>query len=160
MKLLLRLFPLRILLLISAVLLLILNVFSFYRLFNNEFSFVKFDNYIFPTLTILHFIYIYLLLKKSINAEKVDIGLRNIEYSLYFIYMVYIFKFGESIYRITAYTEFKNEIIPETFFPVGITLIALYLILLLFTFLTFIYRKKEIGRYNFDELHDTMDSWK
>lgn len=159
MKLLLRLFPLRVLLLISAVLLLILNVFSFYGLFNNKFSFLKFDNYIFPALTIFHFIYIYVLLKKSWNSEKVDISLRNIEYSLYFVYMVYIFKFGESIFRFMAYTEFKDAIIPETFFPIGIALMALYLLLLLLTLLTFFYRKKEIGTYNFDELHDTMDSW-
>ncbi|MDP5231866.1 MAG: hypothetical protein NWQ38_15840 [Cellulophaga sp.] len=160
MTLFLRLFPLRILLLLSAVLLLILNVFSFYGLFVDEFSFSKFDNYIFPFLTIIHFIYLYTLWKKNKNSETPDVFLRNIEYALYFIYMIYIFKFAEYVFRFWKFTDFKNEIVPENFIPIGTFLITMHCLLLIITPLTFIVRKRIIGKYNFDELHDTMDSWK
>jgi uncharacterized membrane protein len=146
--------------LVSAVLLLILNVFSFYSLFADQFSFSKYDNYIFPFLTIVHFIYLYTLWKKTKASETADVFLRNIEYMLYFIYMVYLFKFGESIFRIMAYNDFKDEIIPENFIPIGILLMALHFLILVVTPLTFLYRKNTIGEYNFDELHDDIQSWK
>lgn len=160
MHLLLRLFPLRILLLSSAVLLLILNVFSFYSLFVNKFSFSKFDNYIFPCLTIVHFVYLYTLWTKNKTATTASIFVRNIEYTLYFIYMIYIFKFSESIYRLSAYTEFDKEIIPKPFIPIGIILVLLHFLLLLLTLLSFSYRRNKIGKFNFDELHEPMETWK
>lgn len=108
----------------------------------------------------MHFIYLYTLWKKTKVLETADVFLRNIEYMLYFIYMVYLFKFGESIFRIMAYNDFKDEIIPENFIPIGILLMALHFLILVVTPLTFLYRKNTIGEYNFDELHDDIQSWK
>tara|TARA_R110002051_G_scaffold130577_2_gene204438 strand:- start:46688 stop:47137 length:450 start_codon:yes stop_codon:yes gene_type:complete len=148
------------LLLISAVLLLVLNVFSFYSLFVNTFSFSKIQNYIFPFLTSVHFLYLYLLWRKNKNSESSDVSLRNIEYILYFMYMIYIFKFAEYVYRFLKFTDYTDEIMPENFIWMGTFLIIMHCLLLLVTPLTFISRKKIIGKYNFDELHDHLDSWK
>lgn len=155
-----RLFPLRVLLLLSAVLLLTLNVFSFYGIYTHRFYFLKFDNYIFPILTILHYLYLYAIWEKRKEHQIPDIKMRNIEYTLYFIYMIYIFKFAESIYRLTTYSDFEIDLIPETFFPIGLILAFLYLFLLIITILTFNYRRKVIGAYDFEDLSDTIDDWK
>jgi hypothetical protein len=57
-----------------------------------------------------------------------------------------------------AYNNFKNEIIQENFIPIGILLMALHFFILVVALLTFFYRKNTIGVYNFDELHDDMQS--
>ena len=144
---------------LSVILLLTLNVFSFYGLYTNKFYFLKFDNYIFPLLTIVHFIYLYAIWFKAKEHEPPDVQMRNIEYVIYFIYMVYIFKFIESIYKLTTYRDFENDFMPETFIPVGIILVLAHFLLLTVTLLTIIYRKEYIGSYDFEELHDNTDSW-
>tara|TARA_R110000796_G_scaffold88850_6_gene192028 strand:+ start:100715 stop:101194 length:480 start_codon:yes stop_codon:yes gene_type:complete len=159
MQMIFRLFPLRPLMILSVILLLTLNVFSFYGLYTNKFYFLKFDNYIFPLLTIVHFIYLYAIWFKAKEHEPPDVQMRNIEYVIYFIYMVYIFKFIESIYKLTTYSDFENDFMPETFIPVGIILVLAHFLLLTVTLLTIIYRKEYIGSYDFEELHDNTDSW-
>jgi len=72
--------------------------------------------------------------------------------------MVYLFKFGESIFRFMAYNDFKNEIIPENFIPIGILLMALHFFILVVALLTFLYRKNTFWEYNFDELSYDMQS--
>tara|TARA_R110002051_G_scaffold150662_3_gene223257 strand:- start:19030 stop:19470 length:441 start_codon:yes stop_codon:yes gene_type:complete len=144
---------------LSVLLLLTLNVFSFYGLYTNKFYFLKFDNYIFPILTIVHFIYLYAIWFKAKEHEPPDIQMRNIEYVIYFIYMVYIFKFLESIYKLTTYSDFENDFMPETFIPIGIFLVLIHFLLLIVTLLTIIYRKEYIGSYDFEELNDNSDSW-
>ena len=159
MQMIFRLFPLRPLMILSVLLLLTLNVFSFYGLYTNKFYFLKFDNYIFPILTIVHFIYLYAIWFKAKEHEPPDIQMRNIEYVIYFIYMVYIFKFLESIYKLTTYSDFENDFMPETFIPIGIFLVLIHFLLLIVTLLTIIYRKEYIGSYDFEELNDNSDSW-
>jgi len=159
MHILFRVFPLRLLLLLSVVLLLTLNVFSFYGLYTNKFYFLKFDNYIFPLLTIVHFVYLSAIWSKVKENSIPDIPMRNMEYALYFIYMVYIFKFLESIYKLTTYRDFENDIIPDTFIPIGIALAVFHFLLLTVTLLTIIYRKERIGSYHFEDLHDHTDHW-
>lgn len=155
-----RLFPLRVLLLLSVVLLLTLNVFSFYGIYTHKFYFLKFDNYIFPILSIVHFTYLYTLWSKRKQHQTPDIFMRNVEYILYFIYMIYVFKFIESIYRLTTYNDFEIGLIPETFFPIGLILVFLYLFLLTITIITFNYRSKVIGAFDFEDLNDHIDNWK
>ena len=97
--------------------------------------------------------------KRKLKHEP-DINMRNTEYTLYFIYMIYVFKFLESIYRLSTYNDFANDLIPETFFPMGFILVFLYLILLIITLLTFKYRKSKIGSFDFDDLNDNLDAWR
>lgn len=145
--------------LLSVLLLLSLNVFSFYGLYTNKFYFLKFDNYIFPLLTIAHFIYLNAIWSKTRDHKPADVAMRNIEYILYFIFLVYVFKFIESIYKLTTYSDFEIHFLPETFIPIGITLVFIHFSLLLVTLLTFNYRKQEIGAYSFEDFHDNIEPW-
>lgn len=85
--------------------------------------------------------------------------MKNVEYILYFIYLVYIFKFIESIYKLATYTDFEDHFIPETFIPMGTIMIILYFILLVITVITFFFRLKKISSYNFDDLNNHSDHW-
>jgi FlaA1/EpsC-like NDP-sugar epimerase len=152
-----RLFPPRVLVLLSTILLLILNVFSFYGLYTNKFYFLKFDNYIFPILSIVHFTYLYFILVKLITKKVADPQLRNVEYVLYFIFSVYVFKFFESIYRLSTINDFDHIEMPDTFLPIGLLIIVLNFLLLIQTLLTFYYRKVFIGSFKLEEMDNNSN---
>ncbi|WP_216785683.1 hypothetical protein [Cellulophaga sp. HaHaR_3_176] len=159
MQTILRLFPLRVILITSIFLLLTLDVLSFYGIYTNTFYFLKFDNYIFPVLSIVHFIYLYSIWFKIKVNEPGDLQMKNVEYILYFIYLIYIFKFIESIYKLATYTDFEDHFIPETFIPIGVTLVVLYFLLLVITVITFFFRLNKISSYNFDDINNHSDHW-
>ncbi|QXP53322.1 hypothetical protein H0I25_09935 [Cellulophaga sp. HaHa_2_95] len=152
MHFLIRLFPPRVLVLLSTLLLLILDVFSFYGIYTNKFYFLKFDNYIFPILSIVHFTYLYFILVKLITKKAADPQLRNVEYVLYFIFSIYVFKFFESIYRLSTINNFEEIELHENFLPMGLLIMALNFSLLTLTLLAFQYRKIIIGSFKFEEL--------
>ncbi|WP_245987158.1 hypothetical protein [Maribacter vaceletii] len=85
--------------------------------------------------------------------------MRNIEYALYVVFIVYLFKLFDTLYIISTYTEFENHQIPATFFPMGSLITVLYLLLIGLTIVTFMYRKKYVGPYNVDILNEQIDSW-
>ena len=144
---------------ITIVTLLILNVFSFYGLYTNKFYVFKIDNYIFPILSIVHFVFLYVLWFKIKEDELSDPPMRTLEYILYVISLVYVFKLVETILIILSYTEFENHLIPETFLPMGIVILFLYTMLLLVTFLAISYRKQLVGTYLFDDMNQHVDNW-
>ncbi|MBU2996221.1 hypothetical protein KO500_07235 [Cellulophaga baltica] len=159
MKFIRKLFSFKRLLITSIILLLVLNVFSFYGLYTHKFYLLEYDNYIFPILSIVHFVYLYALWFKTNENEPPDLPMRNTEYTLYFVFLIYVFKFLESIYILSTYDDFKNHYIPDTFLPIGISLVVLYFFLLLITLVAFYYRKEKIGGFNFEDYND-IDSWK
>ena len=144
---------------ITIVTLLLLNVFSFYGLYTNKFYVFKIDNYIFPILSIVHFVFLYVLWFKIKEDELSDPPMRTLEYILYVISLVYVFKLVETILIILSYTEFENHLIPETFLPMGIVILFLYTMLLLVTFLAISYRKQLVGTYLFDDMNQHVDNW-
>ena len=144
---------------ITIVTLLILNVFSFYGLYTNKFYVFKIDNYIFPILSIIHFVFLYVLWFKIKEDELSDPPMRTLEYILYFIILVYVFKLVETVLIILSYNEFENHLIPETFLPMGICILFLYTLLLLVTFLAISYRKQLVGTYLFDDMNQHVDNW-
>jgi len=85
--------------------------------------------------------------------------MRTLEYILYVISLVYVFKLVETILIILSYTEFENHLIPETFLPMGIVILFLYTMLLLVTFLAISYRKQLVGTYLFDDMNQHVDNW-
>lgn len=85
--------------------------------------------------------------------------MRNIEYILYGTFLVYVFKTSETLYTLTTYGDFTNYVIPGTFLPVGITIFAIYLVLLVLTLLVIHYRKELVGEYKFDDMNRHIDSW-
>ncbi len=141
----------KVLLRLSVIILVALLFLNFYNLYTNKFYFFKIDNYIFPILTIAHFVYLYVISFKIREDEHPDPTMRNLEYSLYAIFLVYSYKLSSIIGILSSKADFINYEIPTTFTPVGIVMIALFVFLLILTVLTFIYRKEKIGAYVFEE---------
>ena len=159
MKFITQLLPWKRNLLVSIGVLVLLIIFSFYGLYTNKFYFFKFDNYIFPFLTIVHFTFLYVLWFKIKEGEIADPQMRNLEYALYVIFFVYVFKVFDTLFLLTTYTEYENHVIPGTFMPMGITMFVLHLLLLGLTLLAFKYRKDKVGGYDFDDMNKHIDTW-
>ena len=143
---------------LSIGILTVLFVLSFYGLYTNKFYFFKFENYIIPILSFVHFGFLYVLNFKINEREVADLPMRNLEYGLYVILLVYVFKLIDTLFILLGMEDFENHVIPDTFMPMGIFIFSLYLLLILLTLLTFQYRKNLVGSYNFDEINQ-IDSW-
>lgn len=147
-------------LILSVGVLALLNIFSFYGLYTNKFYFFKIDNYIFPLLSIVHFVFLYVLWFKIKEDELSDPPMRTLEYILYIISLVYVYKLVETIIILLSYNDFDNHLIPSTFLPLGYFILILYSLLLLVTYLAIDYRKKIVGTYLFDDMNQHVDHWK
>ncbi len=158
MKSILRILTLKKSFILSISVLALLIVFNFYGLYTNKFYFFKPDNYIFPILTLVHFTFLYVLWFKIKEDETTDPQMRNIEYILYGIFLVYVYKAIESFYVLTTYLDYENHVIPATFLPAGIFIAVLYLMLIGLTLLAIKYRKERVGEYKFDDMNH-IDSW-
>tara|TARA_R110002020_G_scaffold21009_3_gene71270 strand:- start:27795 stop:28274 length:480 start_codon:yes stop_codon:yes gene_type:complete len=159
MNLLFRLFPWKRVLYVSLTILSMVIVLNFYGLYTNKFYFFKYDNYIVPLLTLIHFTYLYVLDFKIREKELPDPQMRNLEYVLYVILFIYLFKIFDTLYIISSYDEYDSHLLPTTFIPVGVLIVALYLFLLLMAFISFKLRVKEVGKYNFVDYNSNIDSW-
>ena len=158
MKLILQFFTLRRSFIFSACILAILVLFNFYGPYTNKFYFFKIGNYLLPLLTLVHFTYIYVLWFKIKEEEMTDLPMRNLEYMLYVVVVIYLYKAFESIYILSTYGDYNNHILPSVFLPIGILILVLYLLLIGLTLLLFKYRKERVGAYDFDDM-DHIDSW-
>jgi len=158
MKPILKIFTLKRSFILTAIILVILIVFNFYGPYTSKFYFFKLSNYIFPILTIGHFVFLYVLWFKIKEDEMTDPQMRNLEYILYIIFFVYVYKMLESLYVLTTYGEYSNHVIPSAFLPLGILIFILYVALVGLTLLTIKYRKDRVGEYKFDEMNH-IDSW-
>ena len=143
----------------SLVVLLVLIALNFYGVYTNKFYFLKPDNYIFPILSLVHFLYLYVVWFKISEEELPDPKMRNIEYVLYAIMIVYIFKIYDSIMLLNSVTEYGEHVIPANFKPVAIVTLVLYSILPILTIYTFWLRKKYVGIYNFENYNDNLNIW-
>lgn len=144
---------------LSISVILVLIVLNFYGLYTNKFYFFKVDNYIFPLLSIVHFSFLQTLHLRIRTKQFSDLQLRNLEYSMYAILMVYIFKALDTAYILASYWEYEANIIPETFVPVGIGILTLQIGLVILTMRAFALRRHFVGKYNFDHINDKLDSW-
>lgn len=154
-----RLFSWKNSLILSLIVLVLLNIFSFYGLYTNKFYFFKFDNYIFPLLTLVHFTFLYAMWFKIQEGEIADPQMRNLEFTLYIIFLIYIYRLINTTFIVLSYSDFESQILPATFLPLGILIIFLHLLLLLLTLVVFKHRKDKIGSYKFNRINDDIDSW-
>jgi hypothetical protein len=157
MKMILRMFTWKRSLLLSIIVLLLLIVFSFYGLYTNKFYLFKYDNYIFPFLTIIHFTFLYAMRFKIRENEVADPQMRNLEFALYIIFFIYIFRLFDAISILLTYNDFESHVIPKTFLPIGILVVLLYILLLVLTLVTFKHRIDLVGPYRFDDINDHID---
>ncbi|MDC6351552.1 hypothetical protein PP178_08290 [Zeaxanthinibacter sp. PT1] len=146
-------------LILSIGVLALLIILNFYGLYSNRFYFLKLDNYIFPLLSLLHFTFLYVFWFKIKEQEFPDPRMRNLEYSLYVIFVIYVFNTLETGKILLSHHEYSQHLIPPTFFPVGGVIIALQCLLLLLTLVTFGHRKRMIGDYKTDYLDDHLEPW-
>ncbi len=143
----------------TLVVLTILVVLNFYGLYTNKFYFTKPDNYIFPLLSLVHFLYLYVIWFKITEDELPDPKMRNLEYALYAVMVVYLFKIYDSSIIIGSISEYQEHVIPSTFLPIGVTILVLYCLLFLLSLLSFWHRKRHIGVYNFENFNDNLNMW-
>jgi len=78
---------------------------------------------------------------------------RNLEYIMYAIFLVYLFKIAETAYILLSYFDFSDLVLPPTFLPAGLFILSLQFFLLILTFATFKHRRERIGPYRFDRVH-------
>ncbi|MFT6994843.1 MAG: hypothetical protein ACJA1P_001582 [Maribacter sp.] len=146
-------------LLLSVFVLLFIDIFSFYGLYTNKFYLFKIDNFIVPVLSIVHFVFLYVLWFKIREKELSNPPMRNLEYSLYIIGIVYAYKFFDTLIILLSYTEYENYLMPDTFIPLGLVILFLYFLLLLLTVITIAKRKQLVGTYHFDDMNQHVDNW-
>ncbi len=133
---------------ISLILIFFLDILSFYGIYSNKFYFFKIDNYIFPILTIIHILYMYRVRLKIKLRKRTDLQTQNLEYAMYFVFLIYLYKFFETIYTLFSFNTIDNSLIPKTFLPIGFLILILYLLLIISTLLLFELRKQLIGSIN------------
>ena len=144
---------------IILITLLALVVLNFYGIYTNKFYFFKPDNYIFPLLSIVHYVYLYVVWFKITEHEPPDPKMRNLEYAMYAVVVVYLYKIYESILVLTSFSEYAEHVIPASFVPVAISTIALYSLLALLTLFSFWQRKRYVGAYNFEDYNNNLNIW-
>jgi|SRR5690606_5843090 len=143
----------------SAVLLILLTGMNFYGIYTNKFYFLEPDNYIIPALSVVHFLYLYVVWFKITEDELPDPKMRNLEYGLYALVAVYIFKIYDSARILGSVSQFGDHVIPPTFKPVGIVTLVSYSLLVLLTIYSFWLRKKHVGAYNFENFNRKLNIW-
>lgn len=144
---------------LTIVVLLALIVLSFYGMYGNAFFFNKAENYIFPLLTLTHFLYLYVLWFKISEKEYPDVIMKNIEYILYGIVLVYGYEIFSTFSILSTHNEFQDHVIPHTFIPMGILIITLQTVLVCLSIWSFAIRKIRVGKYDFDYLNNHLDAW-
>lgn len=153
MKHLLKLLPWKKCFYISVMILPIVLITSFYGLYTNKFYFLKLDNYLFSLLLVVHFIF----LNSLWRADKENTPrshLRNLEFAMYPILLVYLFKTAETLYIMLTYFDYSEQVFPQTFIPMGVTILMLQAFLILLTLITFQHRRIRIGSYTFDRINE------
>jgi len=143
----------------TLIVLPVLIIFNFYGLYSNQFYFLKIDNYIFPLISILHMVFLYAIRFKIREKEYPDPVMRNVEYGMYAALMIYIFKCLDTTYILMSYNDFSVYLIPDTFLPIGISILILQVLLVLLTISSFRQRKVLLGAYDFEQIDKNMNSW-
>ncbi|QBA64206.1 hypothetical protein [Muriicola soli] len=92
-----------------------------------------------------------------LRAEKTNSitlsSLRTIEFAMYAILPVYLFKMAETLYILTTYLDHSEHIFPTTFVPVGSTILILQALIIFLTFTTFRHRKDRLGPFRYDRIN-------
>ncbi|NER11242.1 hypothetical protein [Muriicola jejuensis] len=154
MKRILKLLPWKKCFYLSLTVLPLILICSFYGLYTNRFYFLKVDNYIFSLLILVHLVFL-LVLKRSGRMENTDLNLlRNLEFVMYAILPVYIFKLAETLYILLTYFDYSEQVFPSTFLPAGSFIMGLQTLLIILTLTAFQHRRIRIGSYTLDRIHD------
>ena len=155
MKHLLKLLPWKKCFYLSVLILPMVMIFGFYGLYTNKFYFLKVDNYIFSFLILVHLGFLYTLWKVDRDENAYLSPLRNLEFAMYAILLVYLFKLAETLYILLSYLDYSEQVFPITFLPMGALILLLHTSLIILTLVTFKHRRIRIGSYWFDRIDRT-----
>ena len=133
-------------------------ILNFYGLYTDRFYFFKVDNYIIPLVAIIHLIYLYAVRFKIKESEYPDMQMRNVEFGMYAVLAIYLFKCVETYWILSNSDQFSAQLIPESFVPMGISMLSLQILLVLLTLMTFYLRRQLIGSYDIDYMNENLDS--
>jgi hypothetical protein len=103
--------------------------------------------------------YLNTLNEKIKHSQYADASLRNLEYGVYALLLIHLFKGLETLYILLSFNDYDVTLLPDTFLPVGLLSLLLQGILMMVTLIAFWYRKKEVGAFNFDQINENIDSW-
>ncbi|AKA36315.1 hypothetical protein VC82_2758 [Flagellimonas lutaonensis] len=143
----------------SVICLLLTLVFNFYGLYTNRFYFFKLDAYLFAVISLAHFVYFYVIWFKIKEGEYPDVVMRNLEYVLYALTLLYLYKVVETFLTLTNLGDYSEHLISPYFLPLGTFLLVVHLLLLSTTICLFFVRRWKIGSYRIDYLNEDIDSW-
>jgi hypothetical protein len=93
------------------------------------------------------------------ESEYPDPVMRNVEYGMYAVLAIYIFKCFDTLYILMSFEDFRQYLIPDTFLPMGVMIFILQIFLVLLTITSFRQRKVLLGEYDFEEIDKKMNSW-
>ncbi|MEO9514035.1 MAG: hypothetical protein ABJN84_14795 [Flavobacteriaceae bacterium] len=144
---------------IIVMILLPLIPLNFYGVYADRFYFFKPTNYIFPLLTLVHFLYLYVLRFKITEGELPDPKMRNLEYVVYGALLVYCFKIYDYAMVLHSISQFQGYIMPATSRPIATIGLSLHCLLPIVTLVSFWYRKHLVGNYNFENYNHNMNIW-
>lgn len=144
----------------SIVLLMFLIFANFYGLFTDRFYFLKIENYLFPVLTIIHFVYMYVIRFKIVEKDYPDIQMRNLEYCFYIVVVYYLYRIIDLSLLLYIYDRTEGLVLPTTFLPATTTILSAYVVLLLLALHLFKIRSERIGFYQIDYYsEENLDVW-
>jgi hypothetical protein len=129
-------------------------VMSFYGLYTNKFYFMKVDNYLFSLLIFVHIFFLHALRRANGEDQTHLSALRNLEFGMYAVLLVYLFKLAETLYIMLTYFDYSEQVFPLSFIPMGTLILILQTVLILLTITTFQHRKIRIGSYRFDRINE------
>lgn len=144
---------------LSILVLVTLSVLNFYGIYTNRFYFFKLDGYVFLLLAMVHMVYLYVVQFKIREMELPDPKMRNLEYFLYALLLVYIYKVVDSFYVLLSYEQYKDHDIPSIFVPMAGLMTGLYILLVILSLAMFAHRKALVGEYTPENFGDHIDSW-
>ena len=134
--------------------LVVLVLFNFYGPFSNRFYFGKLDGYMFLLLVVFQALYLFRLLAKAKNKMISDSQLRYLEYVVYGVLVVYGYKTIDTVLSLNLASEIQPDLLPETFFPLVLLSLALYLLVIILSVLTFTFRKRLLGSFSQETIED------
>lgn len=134
--------------------LVVLVLFNFYGPFSNRFYFGKLDGYMFLLLVAFQALYLFRLLAKTKNEMNSDSQLRYLEYVVYGVLVVYGYKTIDTVLSLNLASEIQPDLLPETFFPLILLSLALYLLVIILSVLTFTFRKRLLGSFSQETIED------
>lgn len=145
----------------ASILLLMFLIFAnFYGLFTDRFYFLKIENYLFPVLTIIHFVYMYVIRFKIVENDYPDIQMRNLEYCFYVVTVYYLYRIIDLSLLLYIYDKSEDLVIPTSFLPATIAILVAYAVLLALALHLFRIRSKRIGFYQIDYYsEENLDVW-